>query len=113
MEITGDTMIMGSRRYGARFGTAVANVGDLNMDGYEGKQWSYKGCLRDCYHCHLCLSQYFLTAQCLFFTMLTHSSALENTYKEEKIRHYENPIPYPCTCTNKIYINQLLSPHDY
>jgi hypothetical protein len=32
---------MGSRRYGARFGTAVANVGDLNMDGYEGKQWSY------------------------------------------------------------------------
>jgi hypothetical protein len=31
---------MGSRRYGARFGTAVANVGDLNMDGYEGKQWS-------------------------------------------------------------------------
>jgi hypothetical protein len=43
MEITGDTMIMGSRRYGARFGTAVANVGDLNLDGYEGKQWSYKG----------------------------------------------------------------------
>jgi hypothetical protein len=36
-------MIMGSRRYGARFGTAVANVGDLNMDGYEGKQWSYIG----------------------------------------------------------------------
>jgi hypothetical protein len=35
-------MIMGSRRYGARFGTAVANVGDLNMDGYEGKQWNYK-----------------------------------------------------------------------
>jgi hypothetical protein len=34
-------MIMGSRRYGARFGTAVANVGDLNSDGYEGKQWSY------------------------------------------------------------------------
>jgi len=32
---------MGSRRYGARFGTAVANVGDLNMDGYEGKQWRY------------------------------------------------------------------------
>jgi hypothetical protein len=32
---------MGSRQYGARFGTAVANVGDLNMDGYEGKQWSY------------------------------------------------------------------------
>ena len=37
MEITGDTMIMGNRRYGARFGTAVANVGDLNLDGYEGK----------------------------------------------------------------------------
>ncbi|KDR08411.1 Integrin alpha-PS3 [Zootermopsis nevadensis] len=34
-EITGDRMIMGNRRYGARFGTAVANVGDLNMDGYE------------------------------------------------------------------------------
>jgi hypothetical protein len=34
-------MIMGSRRYGARFGTAVANVGDLNLDGYEGKQLSY------------------------------------------------------------------------
>jgi hypothetical protein len=42
MEITGNTMIMGSSRYGARFGTAVANVGDLNLDGYEGKQWSYK-----------------------------------------------------------------------
>ena len=40
-EITGERIIMGSRRYGARFGTAVANVGDLNMDGYEGKQWSY------------------------------------------------------------------------
>lgn len=38
MEITGDAMIMGSRRHGARFGTAVANVGDLNLDGYEGKQ---------------------------------------------------------------------------
>ncbi|KDR08408.1 Integrin alpha-4 [Zootermopsis nevadensis] len=36
-EITGDRMIMGNRRYGARFGTAVANVGDLNMDGYEGE----------------------------------------------------------------------------
>jgi hypothetical protein len=36
-------MIMGSRRCGARFGTAVANVGDLNMDGYEGKQSIYKG----------------------------------------------------------------------
>jgi hypothetical protein len=35
-------MIMGSQQYGARFGTAVANVGDLNMDGYEGKLWSYK-----------------------------------------------------------------------
>jgi hypothetical protein len=35
-------MIMGSRRYGARFGTAVANVGDLNLDGYEGKQWRYQ-----------------------------------------------------------------------
>jgi len=34
-------MIMGSRHYGARFGTAVANVGDLNMDGYEGKQWKF------------------------------------------------------------------------
>jgi hypothetical protein len=33
-------MIMGNRRYGARFGTAVANVGDLNMDGYEGESWS-------------------------------------------------------------------------
>jgi hypothetical protein len=43
MEITGDTMIMGSRRYGARFGTAVANVGDLNLDGYEGNQRSYNG----------------------------------------------------------------------
>ena len=32
---------MGSRQYGARFGTAVANVGDFNLDGYEGKQWSY------------------------------------------------------------------------
>jgi hypothetical protein len=30
---------MGNRQYGARFGTAVANLGDLNMDGYEGKQW--------------------------------------------------------------------------
>jgi hypothetical protein len=30
-------MIMGSHQYGARFGTALANVGDLNMDGYEGK----------------------------------------------------------------------------
>ena len=39
-EITGERMIMGSRQYGARFGTAVANVGDLNLDGYEGKQWS-------------------------------------------------------------------------
>jgi len=37
---------MGSRRYGARFGTAVANVGDLNLDGYEGKQWSYTLTLR-------------------------------------------------------------------
>jgi hypothetical protein len=35
-------MIMGSHHYGARFGTAVANVGDLNMDGYEGKLWSQK-----------------------------------------------------------------------
>jgi hypothetical protein len=34
-------MIMGSQQYGARFGTAVVNVGDLNMDGYEGKLWSY------------------------------------------------------------------------
>jgi hypothetical protein len=41
-EITGDRMIMGNHRYGARFGTAVANVGDLNMDGYEGKQYKYK-----------------------------------------------------------------------
>jgi hypothetical protein len=40
-EITGDRMIMGNHRYGARFGTAVANVGDLNMDGYEGKQCSH------------------------------------------------------------------------
>jgi hypothetical protein len=29
---------MGNRQHGARFGTAVANVGDLNMDGYEGKR---------------------------------------------------------------------------
>ncbi|PNF29696.1 hypothetical protein B7P43_G13069, partial [Cryptotermes secundus] len=34
-EITGDRIIMGNQQYGARFGTAVANVGDLNMDGYE------------------------------------------------------------------------------
>jgi hypothetical protein len=32
-------MIMGSRRHGSRFGTAIANVGDLNMDGYEGKKY--------------------------------------------------------------------------
>jgi hypothetical protein len=30
-------MIMGNRQPGARFGTTVANVGDLNMDGYEGE----------------------------------------------------------------------------
>jgi hypothetical protein len=42
MEKTGDTMIVGSRRNGARFGTAVANVGDLNWDGYEGKQLRYQ-----------------------------------------------------------------------
>ncbi|XP_023711534.1 integrin alpha-9 isoform X2 [Cryptotermes secundus] len=28
-------MILGSRRHGARFGIALANIGDLNMDGYE------------------------------------------------------------------------------
>jgi hypothetical protein len=35
-------MIMGSQLYGARFGTALANVGDLNLDGYEGKLWSHR-----------------------------------------------------------------------
>jgi hypothetical protein len=35
-------MIMGSRRNGARFGTALANIGDLNMDGYEGRKYKYK-----------------------------------------------------------------------
>jgi hypothetical protein len=35
-------MIMGSHQYGARFGTSLANVGDLNMDGYEGKLWVHK-----------------------------------------------------------------------
>lgn len=35
-------MIMGNQQYGARFGTAVANVGDLNMDGYEGKLWRHR-----------------------------------------------------------------------
>lgn len=69
--------------------------------------------LRDCYHCHLCLSRYLLTTKCLSLTMFTHISALENMYTGENIRHYENPIPYPCTCTNKIDIDQLLSPCDY
>jgi hypothetical protein len=40
--MTGDRMIMGSHQYGARFGTALANVGDLNMDGYEGKMWIHE-----------------------------------------------------------------------
>lgn len=35
-------MILGSRRHGARFGTALANVGDLNMDGYEGRTYEHK-----------------------------------------------------------------------
>jgi hypothetical protein len=34
---------MGSRRHGARFGTALANVGDLNMDGYEGRKFNING----------------------------------------------------------------------
>jgi len=83
MEITGDTMIMGSRRYGARFGTAVANVGDLNMDGYEGKQWSYKGwSLR---LLSLPPVPFALFADCtvLFFVMFTHISALGNIYTGE------------------------------
>jgi hypothetical protein len=35
-------MIMGSRQHGARFGTALANTGDLNMDGYEGRKYKYR-----------------------------------------------------------------------
>ncbi|PSN55210.1 hypothetical protein C0J52_00626 [Blattella germanica] len=34
-EVTANTHIMGRRKHGARFGTAIANIGDLNFDGFE------------------------------------------------------------------------------
>jgi hypothetical protein len=33
---------MGSRQHGSRFSTALANVGDLNMDGYAGRTYEHK-----------------------------------------------------------------------
>jgi hypothetical protein len=87
---------MGSRRYGARFGTAVANVGDLNMDGYEGKKWSYKVWSPRLYHCHLCISHYILTVQCLSLTMFTHISALDYIYiYGEKYKALRKPHSLP------------------
>jgi hypothetical protein len=69
-------MIMGSRRYGARFGTAVANVGDLNLDGYEGKQWSYKGWTPRLLSLSSMPFALFTNWTMLFFAMFTHISAL-------------------------------------
>lgn len=35
-----EDQLKGSRIPKARFGSSIENVGDLNMDGYDGKIWN-------------------------------------------------------------------------